>query len=217
MQMPNTHKQRCSTSLSFRRMQIRTMMRYHLTLVRTAIIKKNTSNKCWLGCGGKGTLLHCCMCTCAQSCPNLCDPVYCSPPGPSVHGIFQVRVAEWVSISFSRGSSQPRDRTQVSCIGMWILNHWATWEALLHCWWECKLAQPLWSFLKTLKLPYDSAYISKKKIPYFLSGFTIHGLVRIRFFWANLLWHCANCSPGYQEGKKVFPVLAFLIINDRRD
>ena len=39
-----------------------------------------------------------------------------SPPGSSVHGIFQARVLEWVAISFSRGSSQPRDQTQVSCI-----------------------------------------------------------------------------------------------------
>ena len=52
----------------------------------------------------------------AQSCPTLCDPMDCSLPGSSVHGIFQTRVLEWVAISFSRGSSQPRDRTQVSCI-----------------------------------------------------------------------------------------------------
>ena len=52
----------------------------------------------------------------AQSCPTLCDPMDCSPPGSSVHGIFQVRVLEWVAISFSRGSSQLRDQTQVSRI-----------------------------------------------------------------------------------------------------
>ena len=52
----------------------------------------------------------------AQSCPTLCDPMDCSLRGSSVHGIFQARVLEWVSISFSRGSSQPRDRTRVSCI-----------------------------------------------------------------------------------------------------
>ena len=51
-----------------------------------------------------------------QSCPTLCDPMDCSLPGSSVHGIFQARTLEWVSISFSGGSSQPRDRTQVSCI-----------------------------------------------------------------------------------------------------
>ena len=52
----------------------------------------------------------------AQSCPTLCDPMGCSLPGSSVHGIFQAIVLEWIAISFSRGSSQPRDRTQVSRI-----------------------------------------------------------------------------------------------------
>ena len=52
----------------------------------------------------------------AQSCLTLCDPKDCSPPGSSIHGIFQARVLEWAAISFSRGSSRPRDRTSVSCI-----------------------------------------------------------------------------------------------------
>ena len=51
-----------------------------------------------------------------QSCRTLCDPVDCSPPGFYVHGIYQARILEWVAISFSRGSSQPRDQTRVSCI-----------------------------------------------------------------------------------------------------
>ena len=51
-----------------------------------------------------------------QSCPTLYDPMDCSLPGSSVHGILQARVLEWVAVSFSRGSSQPRDRTRVSCI-----------------------------------------------------------------------------------------------------
>ena len=50
----------------------------------------------------------------AQSCPTLCDPMDCHLPGSSVHGIFQARALEWVAISFSRGSSQPRDQTRVS-------------------------------------------------------------------------------------------------------
>ena len=52
----------------------------------------------------------------AQSCPTLCDPMDCSPPGSSVHGIFQARILEWVAISFSRGFFQPRDRARVSCM-----------------------------------------------------------------------------------------------------
>ena len=47
------------------------------------------------------------------SCVQLCDPMDCSPPGSSIHGIFQASVLEWVAISFSRGSFQPWDRTQV--------------------------------------------------------------------------------------------------------
>ena len=52
----------------------------------------------------------------AQSCPTLCDPLDCSLPGSSVHGILQARILKWLAIPFSRGSSLPRDRTWVSCI-----------------------------------------------------------------------------------------------------
>ena len=62
----------------------------------------------------------------AQLCPTLWDPVDCSPPGPSVHGIFQARVLEWVAISFSRRSSWPRDRTRVSHIVGRCFTVWAT-------------------------------------------------------------------------------------------
>ena len=65
----------------------------------------------------------------AQSCPTLCDPVDCSPPGSCIHGNLQARILEWVAISFSRGSSRPRDRTQDSCITGRCFNLWATREA----------------------------------------------------------------------------------------
>ena len=78
-----------------------------------------------------------CICTCsvAQSCPTLCNPMDCSPPASSVHGIFQARILEWAAISSARGSSHPRDWTYVSCISCFasrqILYHWAIREAPL--------------------------------------------------------------------------------------
>ena len=59
----------------------------------------------------------------AQLCPTLCNPMDCSLPGSSVHGILQARILERVAISFSMGSSWPRDWTPVPCIGRWILYH----------------------------------------------------------------------------------------------
>ena len=65
------------------------------------------------------------------SCPALCDSIDHSPPGPSVHGTSQARILELVAISFSRGSSQPRDQTHVFYTGRRVLYHRTTWEALV--------------------------------------------------------------------------------------
>ena len=69
------------------------------------------------------------LCLVAQSCPTLCDRMDCSPPGSSVHGILQARILEWVAMPSPRGSSQPKDRTQVSCIAGRFFTIWATKEA----------------------------------------------------------------------------------------
>jgi len=76
-----------------------------------------------------------------QSCPTFCDPMDCSLPCSSVHGIFPARVLEWVVISFSRGSSWPRDQTRVSHIIGRCFIVWATRE--VHLWWKC-FYFPIW-------------------------------------------------------------------------
>ena len=71
----------------------------------------------------------------AQLCLTLCDPMDCSPPDSSVLGIFQARILEWVAISFSRGSSWPRNRTCISCVSCFegrFFTHWAIGEVLSH-------------------------------------------------------------------------------------
>ena len=69
--------------------------------------KTSVSHRSDKGLMGGGSLL-------AQSCPILCNPMNCNPPGSSVHGNFPARILEWVAISFCRGSSRPSDQTQVS-------------------------------------------------------------------------------------------------------
>ena len=78
--------------------------------------------------------VHVCVCvfSVTQSCLTLCNLMDCRLPGSAVHGIFQAKIPEWAAIFSSRGSSQPRDQTHVSCvscIGRGILYHRATWEA----------------------------------------------------------------------------------------
>ena len=98
-----------------------------------------------------------------ESCLTLCDSMDCRPPGSSVHGALQARILEWVTMPSSRGSSQPKDWTQVSCITGRFFTIWATRELSSHVWmWE--LAQKegwvlknwcFWTVEKTLESPLD--------------------------------------------------------------
>ena len=106
----------------------------------------------WLSTCSVTATLQCppgCCCLAPKSCPALCSPMDCSPPGSSVHGIFPAGILEWVAIFSSRASSWPRDWTSSSCVFLhWtrILHHWATREALLHILqraWSCSTADPI--------------------------------------------------------------------------
>ena len=86
---------------------------------------------------GPEFLLRCVHAKSLQSCPTRCDPVKSSPPDSSVHGVSQARILEWVAISYSRGSSRPRDRTRVSyvsCIGRQVLCHQLRWYSTKPPW-----------------------------------------------------------------------------------
>ena len=93
----------------------------------------------------------------ANSCPTLCDPMDCSPPGSSVHGISQSWILEWVAISSSRGSSRPRNQTRVPCPAGRFFTVWATREAQFHP--ELPLSLPSVVLSKPRKT-FDSFHIS---------------------------------------------------------
>ena len=75
-----------------------------------------------------GMLFSCCLI--AQSCSTLCDPMDCSLPGSSVHGISQARILEWAAIPFSSRSSWHREGSHISGSIRWVLYHWAIRETL---------------------------------------------------------------------------------------
>ena len=83
------------------------------------------------------------------------DSMVCSPPGFSVHGVFQVRILEWIAISFSRGSSQPRNWTQVSCIAGRFSTYWTMREG--------RIVTILWWFLLYINMNLPQVYMCPTK------------------------------------------------------
>ena len=96
-------------------------------LLSTVVRKKGKSDAksiCQIVTKSKLTLFAVCVHAKAlQSCPTLCNPVDCSLPGSFVHRILRARILEYVAMPSSQGSSWPRARTRVSCIGRWVLYH----------------------------------------------------------------------------------------------
>ena len=113
----------------------------------------------------------------AQSCPTLCDPIVCSLWGSSVHGISQARILEWVAISFSRGSSWPRDQTWVSCIVGRHFTVWATRE-IEQC---VNLFSPGWAVFYLVLILYCIKYLISVPDIWILSCISIRILI---------LWYC---------------------------
>ena len=114
----------------------------------------------------------------------------CNPPASSFHGIFQARILEWVAIPFSRGSSQPRNQTQVSCITSRFFNVWAIREA----------PDPLGSYLKLVK---ESESEVSQSCPILchpmdcnLQGSSIHGIFQARIMeWVAISFSRRSSRP----------------------
>ena len=125
-----------------------------------------------------------CVCSVAQSCSTLCQPTDCGPPVSSVHGIFQAGILEWVAISFSRGSSWPRDWTCIFCIGRCILYHWIiiTDAPVL-----CLVAQSCLTLCNPMH--------------YSPPGSSVHGIIQARVLeWVAISFFRDLPDPGIEPG-----------------
>ena len=125
-----------------------------------------------------------------QLCPALCDPLDCT-----VHGIFQARILEWVTFPFSRGSSQFRYRTQVSCIAGGFFTNWATREAHLGI--KIKsLKFFLFTALKVKVLVAQSCSTLCNLMDCHLPGFSVHGILQARILvWVAISFSWGSCRP----------------------
>ena len=118
----------------------------------------------------KGGLYGWTCCLVAQLCLTLCDPMYCSFPGPSVHDISQARILEWIAISFSRWSSWPRNWTRVSCTAGRPFTIWATREGQLldksKLQWGITPHQSEWPSSKSVQVINAGEKVEKKQLSF---------------------------------------------------
>ena len=96
-------------------------------------ISRNCSRYWWVRNLNHWLIRPLCCCLVAKSCPTLCDPMDCSLPGYSVHGILQARILEWVATSFSKGSFRLKDLAHISCIAGRFFTIWATIGSSVCC------------------------------------------------------------------------------------
>ena len=120
----------------------------------------------------------------AESCLTLCDPMDCSLPGSSVHGIFQARVLEWAAISFSKESSRPRDWTWVSRIAGRHFTIWATREA--------KLSNSQLQNKHTRHLGSRAEHCHPKRL--------LQRVLSLDFVFPLLVWLCPSLTQAHGDG-----------------
>ena len=113
-----------------------------------------------------------------------CYPMDSSPPGSCVHGISQTGILDWASICFSRGSSQPRSQTHISCIGRSILYHWA----MRNCYCLCQRidAFELWCWRRLLRVPWTARRSNQSILKEISSGCSLEGMIlklKLHLMW----------------------------------
>ena len=145
-----------------------------------------------------------------KSYPTLCDPMDCSLPGSSVHGIPQARILEWVALPFSRGSSQPRDQTQVShiiCDSLWAeppgkppkggRRRNSKWSQVVHPHsfsYQIKDHKPqAHDAVEIFTQHRSSAYVFSLLI------YLILGLLLLMFLWKTFTLHLAYCTAASRK------------------
>ena len=146
--------------------------------------------------------------------PTLCDPIDCSLHGSFVHGILQARILEWVALPFSRGSSSPRDQTQISCIAGRLFTIWATREAWFYTW-ECIRVSAAFSVCPILTFPY-SVY---KSILYWaheycFSRFHIYALIYDTCFSFSDLLYSVQEAVGSSASLQLTQICSFLCLSN---
>ena len=144
-------------------------------------------------------------CSVTQWCSTLCNPMDRNPPGSSVHGILQARVLEWDVVPFSRGSSQPRDQTQVFCFAGRFFTIWAM---MLSSGWN-KMAHQCHSHI-----PINRKRANGKIIPRPFKGITwkLHPPLQIMFCWPDLTYVPIPCCKGGWPVQALFHVTRIMVL-----